>query len=135
MGRAANTGRIPLTILTGLLGLAIGAGPDDMHRGQEAFRRGDWVEAEKSFASATRERPRSASAFKWLGMVYAAQEKFALAEPQFRRACELNPKEELACYYLGRADYALSRFEESRAAFEIALRHEPRSERIKHGLG
>jgi Tfp pilus assembly protein PilF len=127
--------RIALTILTGLFGLAMEAGPDHMQRGQEAFRRGDWAQAEKSFTAATQEKPSGASAFKWLGMVYAAQEKFVLAEPQFRRSCELDPREDLACYYLGRTDYTLSRFEQSRAAFEIALRHQPRSERVKHGLG
>jgi tetratricopeptide (TPR) repeat protein len=127
--------RIALTILTGLFGLAMQAGPNHMRRGQEAFRRGDWARAEESFAAATRERPGSASAFKWLGMVYAAQENFALAEPQFRRACELDPREDLACYYLGRTDYTLSRFEQSRAAFEIALRYQPESHRVKHGLG
>ena len=127
--------RIALAILIGLSSLLMQAGPDEMQRGQEAFRRGDWPQAEKSFLAATQERPRNASAFKWLGMVYAAQEKFALAEPQFRRACELDPREDLACYYLGRADYALSRFEQSRAAFEIALQYQPASERVKHGLG
>src|SRR5689334_13208198 len=121
--------RIALTILAVLIGVTTEAGPDHMQRGQVAFRRGDWAQAEKSFIAATQERLAAASAFKWLGMVYAAQEKFALAEPQFRRACELDPREDLACYYLGRADYALSRFEQSRAAFEIALRYQPPSER------
>jgi enediyne biosynthesis protein E4 len=127
--------RIALPLLTGLFGLAMEAGPDQIQRGQEAFRRGDWPEAEKSFLAAAQEKPRNANAFKWLGMVYAAQEKFALAEPQFRRACEIDPREDLACYYLGRADYALSRFEDSRAAFEIALKYQPGSYRVKHGLG
>jgi tetratricopeptide (TPR) repeat protein len=117
------------------LTLAMGADAGHMRRGQEAFRRGDWAQAEKSFAAAVRESPRNAAAMKWLGMVYAAQEKFALAEPHFRRACELNPREELACYYLGRADYALSRFEQSLAAFETALRYDPKSDRVKVGLG
>ncbi len=115
--------------------LAIAADGGHMRRGQDAFRRGDWAQAEKSFAAAARESPRDAGAFKWLGMVYAAQEKFALAEPKFRRACELDPREDLACYYLGRADYALSRFEQSRAAFETALRYDPKSARIQCGLG
>src|ERR1039457_2406831 len=77
----------------------------------------------------------SATALKWLGMVYTAQEKFDRAEAPFRRACEADPREELACYYLGRADYALSRYEASRSAFETALRYQPDSSRIKRGLG
>ena len=68
-------------------------------------------------------------------MVYTAQQKFEAAEAPFRRACEIDPREELACYYLGRADYALSRYEESRSAFETALRYQPDSSRIKRGLG
>ncbi|MGA3238283.1 MAG: tetratricopeptide repeat protein, partial [Bryobacteraceae bacterium] len=117
------------------LGLAAPAGSDAMQRGQAAFRRGDWAEAEKSFLAAVREKPGSAAALKWLGMVYTAQNKFDLAESPFRRACEIDPREELACYYLGRADYALSRYEESRSAFETALRYQPASSRILRGMG
>jgi tetratricopeptide (TPR) repeat protein len=113
------------------LGLAAPAESDALQRGQAAFRRGDWAEAEKSFLTAVREKPSSAAALKWLGMVYTAQNKFDLAETPFRRACEIDPREELACYYLGRADYALSRYEESRSAFETALRDQPASSRIK----
>jgi Flp pilus assembly protein TadD len=116
-------------------GLAEAGNPDQMQSGQEAFRRGDWPAAETHFLAASHDNPRNASAFEWLGMVYAAQQKFALAEEQFRRACELNPRDPLACYYLGRANYALSRYEQSRAAFEIGLRYQPNSARIKCGLG
>jgi enediyne biosynthesis protein E4 len=115
--------------------MAAPAGSDSMQRGQAAFRRGDWAEAEKSFLAAVREKPGSAAALKWLGMVYTAQNKFDLAEAPFRRACEIDPREELACYYLGRADYALSRYEESRSAFETALRYQPASSRIQRGMG
>ena len=54
----------------------------------------------RNFLSAVREKPRSAAALKWLGMVYTAQEKFELAEAPFRerlrnrsarRACLLLP--------------------------------------------
>src|SRR3984957_6481164 len=123
-----------LLVLLGL-GLAAPAFSDDLQRGQAAFRRGDWAEAEKSFLAAVREQPGSATALKWLGMVYTAQKKFDLAEAPFRRACEIDPREELACYYLGRADYALSRYEESRSAFETALRYQPASSRIQRGMG
>ena len=36
---------------------------------------------------------------------------------------------------LARADYALSRYEESRSAFETALRYQPASSRIQRGMG
>src|ERR1700683_356287 len=125
-----------LALLTMIgLGLAMPGASDALERGQAAFRRGDWAEAEKSFLAAVREKPASAAAFKWLGMVYTAQKKFDLAEAPFRRACDIDPREELACYYLGRADYALSRYEESRSAFETALRYQPASSRILRGMG
>ena len=46
----------------------------------KAFRRGDWAQAEGSFRAVLRERPGSPTALKWLGMVYAAQQKFEPAE-------------------------------------------------------
>lgn len=121
--------------MAGIMGLAAPAGTDALQRGQEAFRRQDWAEAEKILAAAIHENPKNAAALKWLGMVYAAQQKFEQAEAPFRSACEIDPREELSCYYLGRADYALSRYEESRSAFEKALRLQPESGRIKRGLG
>ena len=124
-------------LVVALIGLCVAwpAGQGALERGQEAFRRGDWAQAEASFRDALGEKSGSAAAFKWLGMVYAAQQKFEPAEAPFRRACEIDPREELACYYLGRADYALSRYQESRIAFETALRYQPDSSRIKRGLG
>src|ERR1035437_7608556 len=134
-GSGVRTSRAFLVAALMGLSLAAPAGPQALQRGQAAFRRGNWVEAEKSFLAAIREQPKSATALKWLGMVYTAQEKFDLAEAPFRSACEIDPGEDLACYYLGRADYALSRYEESRSAFEKALRYQPDSIRIKRGMG
>jgi tetratricopeptide (TPR) repeat protein len=129
-----TVGAVLLAALIGL-SLATPAASGALERGQAAFRRGDWAEAERNFLAAVREKPKSATALKWLGMVYTAQEKFDRAEAPFRSACEIDPREELACYYLGRADYALSRYEESRVAFETALRYQPDSIRIKRGMG
>src|SRR5579885_3140891 len=39
----------------------------------------------------------------------------------FRHACALDPREENACYYLGRAYYYLNRYQDSRKAYETAL--------------
>lgn len=106
-----------------------------LRRGQEAFQKQDWPAAEREFTAAIREQPDNALAYKSLGMVYASQEKFQLAEEPFRQACELNPREELACYYLGRTYYTLNRYEESRAVLEKTLGNWPDSGRIKRGLG
>jgi Flp pilus assembly protein TadD len=43
-----------------------------------------------------------------LGLTYATVEKFELAEEPLRRACELDPREERACHYLGMNYLALS---------------------------
>jgi len=84
-----------------------------LDRGQEAFRRQDWVEAEHAFVEAIRTRPNEAPGYKWLGMTYAAQEKYLQAEPLFRQACRLAATDPDACYYHGRTLYTLSRFTEA----------------------
>jgi hypothetical protein len=62
--------------------LAIGevSGNTPLERGIEAFGRRDFVSAEREFLLAIREQPSNARAHKFLGMVYAAQERFQLAE-------------------------------------------------------
>jgi hypothetical protein len=86
--------------------------------GQHAFRVRDWVKAERAFAAAVRLQPSSALAQKWLGMTYAAEEKYILAEPPFHTACELDPKEPDVCYYWARTLFTLSRFEPALRAYE-----------------
>jgi len=109
--------------------------PDSLLWAQRSFERHEWAEAEEQCRAAIREQPNNPRAYKLLGMVFAAQEKFQPANEPFARACELAPRDETACYYLGRNDYALSRYEESRAVLEKTLRHFPASTRIKTGLG
>ena len=70
------------------------------------------------FLQAVKAAPNSATAHKWLGMTYAAQEKFVLAEQPFRRACNIDPKEPDVCYYWGRTLYSLSRFDAALRAYE-----------------
>jgi tetratricopeptide (TPR) repeat protein len=89
-----------------------------LQQGQDAFKAKDWPRAERLFAEAVRAQPGSAAAQKWLGMTYAAQEKFVLAEAPFRRACEMNRNEPEACYYWGRTLFSLSRFEPALRAYE-----------------
>lgn len=92
--------------------------PAGLQQGQNAFRAKDWPRAERLFAEAVRSQPMSAVAHKWLGMTYAAEEKFVLAEAPFRRACELDRNEPEACYYWGRTLFSLSRFEAALQAYE-----------------
>jgi enediyne biosynthesis protein E4 len=100
-----------------LLGVAQGL-TSLLQQGQNAFRAKDWPAAERLFSEAVRARPTSAVANKWLGMTFAAQEKYALAERLFHRACELDRREQDVCYYWGRTLYSLSRFEASLRAYE-----------------
>ncbi len=108
--------------------------PGTLDRGLAAFRARRWAEAEAEFRRAVRESPRSAPAWNFLGMVYAAQEQYLRSVDPFRRACDLDPSSEGACYHLGRALYSINRFAESRKAFEIALRRAGDKARTLHGL-
>jgi len=92
--------------------------PTVLQQGQSAFRCEGLAEAERLFAEAVRSWPMSAVAHKWLGMTYAAEEKFVLAEAPFRRACEIDRNEPEACYYWGRTLFSLSRFEAALQAYE-----------------
>jgi Tfp pilus assembly protein PilF len=109
--------------------------PGSLLRAQKLFEQRDWAGAERQCRAAIQEQPENASAYKLLGMVFAAQEQFELASQPFERACQLAPRDETACYYFGRNEYAVSRYRESRAVLEKALRSFPNSTRIKTGLG
>jgi len=89
-----------------------------LERGRKAFRDKRWEEAERVFVEAVRSAPDSVSPYKWLGMTYAAQEKYVLAERPFQRACEIDPKEPDVCYYWARALYVLGRFDAALRAYE-----------------
>lgn len=108
--------------------------PSALDRAAAAFTRRDFNSAEQACIEIIRREPKRVQAHKLLGMVYTAQERFSDAEAPFRRACELDAREENACYYLGRTLYALSRFRESRTAFETALRNGKNRGRPLHGL-
>ncbi|HLK22384.1 MAG TPA: FG-GAP-like repeat-containing protein, partial [Bryobacteraceae bacterium] len=70
----------------------------------------------------------------YLGMSYVAQQDYKNAAVPLRRACELKPAEENACYFLGRTCYSLNRFEEAVDAFAKALRKAERPGRTLNGL-
>jgi tetratricopeptide (TPR) repeat protein len=66
-----------------------------------------------------------ASALKREGLALASERKLTAAVQLLNRACELDPKDEESCYYLGRTLNALGLWEEARAPFEKALRAAP----------
>ena len=95
-----------------------------------AFRAKNWPAAEQWFTRAAASASRDVNPHKWLGMTYAAQEKFLAAEPPFTRACTLSPADPDACYYLGRTLYSLGRFEPALAAY----RKGPQTKRTQLGI-
>jgi tetratricopeptide (TPR) repeat protein len=99
-------------------------------RGASLFRAGDLDGARGCFEQAIRLAPDDVEAWKDLGWVYVTQGHWDQAEPAFRRACDLSPKDEDACYALGRTDYALTRLEDAIAAYNAYKKSLQRSRRI-----
>jgi len=122
----------PLAIALLLSGVAL-AQTSDYDQGVALFQTGQLDAAIPLLTRAAQEHPRDARAWKALGVAYAAQKLYELAESPFRRACELDPKLEDACYYQGRALYALDRFELSLRALERGLARDPNSWKIRLG--
>jgi Flp pilus assembly protein TadD len=69
--------------------------------------------------------PSSAAEWKRLGLALASEKKLVAAVGPLAKACELDPKEEEACYYFARTLHALGRWDEARAPFEKALQAAP----------
>jgi len=111
--------------------------PADEHyqKGVAHFQNGRLNEAVAEFEVATRLAPADARAWKGLGMAYAAQSNFRLAEGPFRKACEMAPRDEDACYYLGLATYNLSRYKDAIDAFHKALKSVGPGGRVHAALG
>lgn len=105
-----------------------------LENGQQAFRVQNWPAAERYFSQALRDQPSNAQVHKWLGMTYAAQQKYALAEAPFRRACELDARDPDTCYYYGRTLFVLGRLEPSLGAFEKARQTATKLGRVYLGL-
>lgn len=127
-------------LLLAVLALAMswpsaGRDPESLARAQAAFQQGDWPRAERECELALKEQPDNPRAYKLLGMVFVAQQRFENATAPLSRACALAPRDELACYYVGRNYFALSEYEKSRVVLAKALADSPKSDRIKTGLG
>jgi protein O-GlcNAc transferase len=85
----------------------------DYDQGVARFERGDLAGAVPFLTRAAQERPKDAQVWKALGVAYAAQKMYREAERPLARSCELDRTLEDACYFYGRALYALDRFESS----------------------
>ena len=71
--------------------------------------------------AAVRVDPSNGTVWKALGMALAAQQRSEPALVAFSRACDLIPKDEDSCYFLGRQLFSLSRYREAVAAFDKAV--------------
>src|SRR4051812_28980835 len=100
--------------LLGILALLTPArDPDSLLKAQRAFAAHNFKDAEQEARTAVLDQPRNARAQRLLGMIYAAQGRFSEAESPLNAACELEPADELNCYYAGRNDYALGKYQRS----------------------
>jgi enediyne biosynthesis protein E4 len=89
--------------------------------GMAAFRRRNFLLSQEIFLRFVAASP-SAHSWKLLGMAYVAEEKYSLAVPALERACALDNREEMACYYLGRAEFTLVRLHEALNSYRLALK-------------
>ena len=87
-----------------------------------------------SLNRAVESHPKDARAWKALGVAYAAQGMFELAEHPFGQACKLDPKLDDACYFYGRALYTLNRFQPSLEVLESALRNNGKDWKVRLGV-
>lgn len=108
--------------------------PAAIDLGVQAFNHGDLAEAVAQFRRAVQQHPADPRALRLLGTAYAAQEQFLKAREPLERACKLDPREEYACFYLGRVLYHLGDFRGALRAYQIALQHQPRSDAVQRGI-
>ncbi len=99
--------------------------------GKKLFEKGDIPGSITNLEHAVRLQPRNPTFLTSLGVAFAAASQYEMAEPFFARACAVNPAEDNACYYHGRALYALNRFEPALVSLEKALPHDRRPSRVQ----
>jgi protein O-GlcNAc transferase len=105
-----------------LMTFSIGAQNDanELYRlGMRLFSENKPEAAIDAFKRVVEIQPKNATAWKALGVVYAAQQNFDAAKRPLQTACGLNPALPSACVYYGRTLYLLNRFQ---PAIEV-LRH------------
>jgi Flp pilus assembly protein TadD len=117
-----------------LLALQSVLGNPDYKQGVELFQKGQLDASVPFLIRAAKASPQDARAWKALGVVYAAQGIYDLAREPLQRACDLDPKLEDACYYYGRALYALNLFDPSLAVLTRAVAGDSRSWKIHLGI-
>jgi tetratricopeptide (TPR) repeat protein len=103
-------------------------------KGIALFGQGRLPEAAAVLREAVSHAPDHAEAQKALGVVLAAGNDYAMAEPHFARACALHPSLEDACYYHARALYLLDRYTPAIELFGKLLTSDPDPGRVYWAL-
>ena len=114
-----------------LLMLQVGSADALYREGVRLFESGKPADAAKYLEKATTLAPANAQYWKVLGVTHAAQKDYAAALWPFQKACELSPSLVDACYFYGRALYALDRYEPAIKALDRAMQFassKPRSQ-------
>lgn len=102
-------------------------------QGIEAFRRGDWLEAERRFLESL-VAGEAAEGWFWLGLARARLGRIAEAAEAFTQAVALMPENAVYHYNLGLALQHGGRLQEACGAYEAALRLDPRQAEAWHNL-
>lgn len=100
-------------------------------RGMACFREGRFQEARPLFEAATRLTPDSPDAWKALSLTLLRLSDYAAAAEPMRRACDLGPAGDDACYLEGRVLFVLARYDESLPPLEKALRNSGQEDQSK----
>jgi tetratricopeptide (TPR) repeat protein len=112
----------------------IGKPPNQLTRGLELLRAGDLEKARSYLEEATRSDAGNVEAWKALGRVYLALNRYEYAEEALRRACDFPQADEDSCYYLGRTYYGLTQLDKALAAYTRALKAGKRIWRTSNGM-
>jgi tetratricopeptide (TPR) repeat protein len=100
--------------------------PDsNYYLGLAYFRSDRPREARPYLERATQLAPARAPAWKALGLTLLKISDYPPASAALARACELDPKDEDACYLLGRSLYIQARYDQAIEPFERALQATP----------
>ncbi len=87
------------------------------------------------YTEAARYRSPTAAEFEAVASDYVLLKDYQDAARWFAKAIELNPKDALGWYYLGRTKYNLNQFEEAIGAFRETLKLEPKNVKASDNLG
>src|SRR5216683_1646888 len=110
---------LPLALAFLLWGIPLRAQSiEDAIRAMDGRR---FEEAVKLLEAVVRQSPKDARAWKLLGVAATSRGDLEGASIALRKACELTPDDEEACYFLARNLHLLGRFDAAREPFEQAL--------------